>query len=150
MTAISEEEKKEITDKANLFDRTINREEDKATTDAISERIRRRIISRKGDRGNPYESMSVMGMVGWSLAVPLIVGTLVGGWLDSKFPSERSWTLSFMAMGLALGAYNAFYCVKKEAKIEFTDEWIEQITGLKNEEKKLKKDNKEESDKRDS
>lgn len=57
---------------------------------------------------------SVMGVIGWGIAVPSLAGLALGAWLDSAHPGKHSWTLSLFALGLLLGCFNAGYWVNKE------------------------------------
>lgn len=60
--------------------------------------------------------LGMMGMVGWSVAAPTLLGAFVGGWLDSRYPEGRSWTLALLVAGLVTGCVNAWYWVTKENK----------------------------------
>ena len=57
--------------------------------------------------------LGVFGVVGWSVAVPTLVGTAAGLWIDRTWPSRFSWTLMLLVLGVALGCLNATYWVKK-------------------------------------
>ena len=48
--------------------------------------------------------------------VPTLLGAFLGRWLDSKYSSGISWTLTFTITGLIIGCLNAYYWVKKELK----------------------------------
>jgi ATP synthase protein I len=58
----------------------------------------------------------MMGLVGWSIAVPTLLGTLLGLWLDARHPDGRSWTLALLVAGLVLGCVNAWRWVVKEER----------------------------------
>ncbi len=59
---------------------------------------------------------SVFGMVGWSVAVPTIIGAALGIWLDKKYDHDFSWTLSLLVGGLLLGCLIAWNWVQNENK----------------------------------
>jgi len=61
-----------------------------------------------------WSGLGMMGMVGWSVAVPTLLGAALGLWLDEHYPGEHSWTLVLLAVGLALGCFNAWHWVAKE------------------------------------
>jgi ATP synthase protein I len=63
-----------------------------------------------------WMGLGVMGMVGWSVVVPTLIGTAVGFWLDKKYPQSFSWTLSCLLIGLFGGSIIAWYWVNKEDK----------------------------------
>ncbi|MEJ2717992.1 MAG: AtpZ/AtpI family protein [Deltaproteobacteria bacterium] len=56
----------------------------------------------------------MMGMVGWAVAIPTLVGVAAGVWIDSRFPGRFSWTLMLIVAGAILGCVNAWYWVNKE------------------------------------
>ena len=61
-----------------------------------------------------WSGLGMMGMVGWSVAVPTLLGAALGLWLDEHYPGGRSWTLALLAIGLGLGCFNAWRWVAKE------------------------------------
>lgn len=60
--------------------------------------------------------LGMMGLVGWSVAVPTLVGAGLGLWLDAHHPADHSWTLMLMPIGLALGCFNAWRWVSRESR----------------------------------
>jgi ATP synthase protein I len=60
--------------------------------------------------------LGMMGMVGWSVVVPSLLGVLGGIWLDKKYPQSFSWTLTLLIAGLVTGSTIAWYWVDKENK----------------------------------
>lgn len=60
----------------------------------------------------------MFGLVGWSVAVPTLLGIALGWWLDRHFPGPPSWTLMFLLLGLALGCYQAWQWIKRESRNE--------------------------------
>jgi ATP synthase protein I len=63
----------------------------------------------------------MMGVIGWSVSIPTLLGVALGLWLDQRYPGVRSWTLARLVAGLLLGCFNAWYWVAKEEK-EIRDE----------------------------
>jgi len=64
----------------------------------------------------------MMGLVGWSVAIPVLAGTALGIWLDSHHPGNHSWTLTLLIVGLAIGCFNAWHWLDKENKEMREDE----------------------------
>jgi ATP synthase protein I len=60
--------------------------------------------------------LGMMGLIGWSVAIPTLLGAVLGLWLDQRYPGGRSWTLALLVGGLAIGCWNAWYWVSKEDK----------------------------------
>jgi ATP synthase protein I len=60
--------------------------------------------------------LGMMGLVGWSVAVPTVLGAALGIWLDKRYPGSHSWTLALLVAGLAIGCFNAWIWIAKEDK----------------------------------
>ncbi len=58
----------------------------------------------------------MMGLVGWSVAVPTLLGAALGLWLDQHYPGAHAWTLALLVAGLCLGCANAWHWVAQEDK----------------------------------
>jgi ATP synthase protein I len=58
--------------------------------------------------------LGMMGLIGWSVVVPTLLGAALGLWLDRRYPGGRSWTLALLVAGLAVGCWNAWHWVAKE------------------------------------
>ena len=63
-----------------------------------------------------WSGLGMMGLVGWSVAVPTLLGAALGLWIDRQYPGSHSWTLMLLAIGLALGCANAWHWVAKEGR----------------------------------
>jgi ATP synthase protein I len=60
--------------------------------------------------------LGMMGLIGWSVAIPTLLGAALGIWLDKRYPGGRSWTLALLVAGLTIGCLNAWFWVSKEDK----------------------------------
>lgn len=74
-----------------------------------------------------WSGLGMMGLVGWSVAVPTLLGAALGIWLDKRYPGAHSWTLTLLIVGLFSGCLNAWHWVAKEdramrAELEAKDE----------------------------
>lgn len=54
------------------------------------------------------------GVIGWTVAVPMLLGIAAGSWLDRNYPCPHSWTLSLMALGLFTGCASVWYWMEME------------------------------------
>lgn len=63
-----------------------------------------------------WSGLGMMGLIGWSVAIPTLLGVALGLWLDKHYPSSHSWTVALLALGLGLGCFNAWRWVIKEDK----------------------------------
>ena len=84
--------------------------------DEVGASEQRKVRARaEGDR-TVWFGLGMFGLVGWSVAVPTLLGLALGIWIDSTVESERSWTLMMLAVGIGLGCFNAWYWISKESQ----------------------------------
>ena len=62
--------------------------------------------------------LGMFGLIGWSVAIPTLIGVAVGIWIDTTWPSRFSWTLMLLFIGVISGCVNAWYWVKRESRRE--------------------------------
>ncbi|MCW8796972.1 MAG: AtpZ/AtpI family protein [Chlorobium sp.] len=74
----------------------------------------RKIRARKEAVRNVWYGFAMSGMVGWSVAIPALLGIMLGVWIDSNFPGEHSWTLMLLVAGLGAGCLNAWRWISRE------------------------------------
>lgn len=60
--------------------------------------------------------LGMMGLIGWSVVVPTLLGAALGLWLDQHHTGKHAWTLALMAVGLVIGCANAWHWVANEDK----------------------------------
>jgi ATP synthase protein I len=77
----------------------------------------------KARRNTPgvWFGLGMMGLIGWSVAIPTLLGAALGIWLDQHNPGRHAWTLALLVAGLAIGCFNAWHWVAKE-ETEMRDE----------------------------
>jgi ATP synthase protein I len=88
----------------------------------IAHKQQRRLRGRQNHHQSTWLGLGLMGLVGWSVAVPTLLGMALGSWIDRHFPSQGvSWTLMLLLSGLGLGCLSAWFWVAQEqAEIEHT------------------------------
>jgi len=80
----------------------------------LEERQRRKLRAlRRGDQ-SVFFGFGMFGLVGWSVAVPTVLLTGLGGWLDARSSQPYSWTLMLLFVGVVLGCLNAWFWVSRE------------------------------------
>lgn len=96
----------------------------KTFSDEIGKKARRKLKAQQNDKKSIWFGLGMMGLVGWTIAVPTLAGAALGIWLDKKYPESLSWTLSFLIVGLLVGCLIAWHWILKEHKEmnENTDE----------------------------
>jgi ATP synthase protein I len=65
-------------------------------------RQRRELWQREGER-SIAENLAMIGVLGWTVVIPTLIGIFVGRWLDRTFDTGIFWTLSLLVFGLAIG-----------------------------------------------
>jgi len=85
-------------------------------TGTITRKAQRMEEARKRHRKSPWYGLGMFGLVGWSVAVPIVAGIALGIWIDGRWPGELSWTLTLLLVGAILGALNAWYWVQREGR----------------------------------
>jgi ATP synthase protein I len=83
-------------------------------TETIARKARQMEEARKRRRESAWYGLGMFGLVGWSVAVPLVAGIALGVWIDRRWPGDVSWTLILLLAGAVLGAFNAWYWVQRE------------------------------------
>ena len=86
--------------------------------DTVARKEARKQRARAEDKQSWAHGFGMFGMVGWSVAVPTLLGIALGVYIDSRTTSGYSWTLMLMIAGLVVGALNAWYWVRKESEGE--------------------------------
>jgi len=88
----------------------------------VASREKRKVRARqRRDRGIWF-GLGMFGIVGWSVAIPTLIGLAAGIWIDANLPSRFSWTLMGLLVGLLVGCLNAWYWLNSEGQREDEDE----------------------------
>jgi ATP synthase protein I len=87
-------------------------------TDTIARKAQRMVEARRRRSESAWYGLGMFGLVGWSVAVPIVAGIALGVWIDGRWPGRVSWTLTLLLAGAALGAINAWYWVQREGRDE--------------------------------
>lgn len=82
----------------------------------VGAKAARKLKARRNGHTGVWFGLGMMGLIGWSVVVPTLLGAGVGVWLDRSYPGGRSWTLALLVGGLAAGCLNAWLWVAKEEK----------------------------------
>ncbi len=80
----------------------------------VGEKAARKLKAQQRVTQTVWSGLGMMGLVGWSVAIPTLLGAALGIWIDKHYPGGHSWTLALMAIGLGLGCFNAWRWVAKE------------------------------------
>jgi len=85
-------------------------------TETIARKARQMQEARKRRRESAWYGLGMFGLVGWSVAVPIVAGIALGVWIDGRWPGEMSWTLTLLFVGAVLGALNGWYWIQREGR----------------------------------
>jgi ATP synthase protein I len=86
----------------------------------VGAKAARKLKAQRSKQG-VWFGLGMMGLIGWSVVVPTLLGAALGIWLDNRHPGNHSWTLTLLFIGLVIGCLNAWHWVAKEEK-EMRDE----------------------------
>ena len=85
-------------------------------TQEVGSKAARKLKARRSSAQGVWFGLGMMGLIGWSVVVPTLLGAALGIWLDQHHPGKHAWTLALMVAGLAIGCLNAWHWVAKEDK----------------------------------
>jgi ATP synthase protein I len=69
----------------------------------INAKAARKLKARRNPGQGVWFGLGMMGIVGWSVAVPTLLGAGVGLWLDKHHSGKHAWTLALLVAGLVIG-----------------------------------------------
>lgn len=74
----------------------------------------RKLKARRNATPGVWFGLGMMGLIGWSVVIPTLLGAMLGLWLDKHHAGAHSWTLALLMAGLVIGCFNAWHWVAKE------------------------------------
>ncbi len=89
---------------------------DSTLAERVGAKAARKLKARRDSTSGVWLGLGMMGIIGWSVAIPTLLGAALGLWLDKHHPGRQSWTLALLVAGLAIGCLNAWLWVAKEDK----------------------------------
>lgn len=86
------------------------------TAKKLAEAVEVRAERRRRARGLPSvaRNLGQIGVLGWQVVVPALVGMALGRWLDGRFGGGIFWTAPLMLLGLAAGCWSAWRWVRRQ------------------------------------
>ncbi len=82
----------------------------------IGVKAARKLKALRNPKPGVWFGLGMMGLIGWSVTVPTLLGAALGIWLDKHHPGIHSWTLALLVAGLTIGCLNAWHWVANEEK----------------------------------
>jgi ATP synthase protein I len=80
----------------------------------IGAKAARKLRARRHKERTVWFGLGMMGVIGWSVAIPTLLGAVLGLWLDRRYPGGRAWTLALLVAGLTIGCLSAWRWVSME------------------------------------
>jgi ATP synthase protein I len=74
----------------------------------------RKLRARRAAVHGVWSGLGMLGLIGWSVATPTLLGALLGTWIDKRRPGNHSWTLALLIGGLCIGCMNAWRWMARE------------------------------------
>jgi ATP synthase protein I len=87
---------------------------ERGLAEQVGAKAARKLKAQRNRAPGVWSGLGLMGVVGWSVVVPTLLGAALGLWLDRRYPGGRTWTLALLMAGLTLGCLNAWHWVSKE------------------------------------
>jgi len=75
-----------------------------------SERHRRWLREGEASVG---QRLAQIGVLGWMIVVPMLLGVALGRWLDGRLNSGLFWTAPLLMIGLGLGCWSAWKWIER-------------------------------------
>jgi ATP synthase protein I len=91
-------------------------------TKTVEHKVIRKLKAQNNPSRSVWMGLGTMGIVGWSVAVPTLVGLFLGIWLDKHYSFGFSSTLNLLIVGIVFGCFSAWRWVLKESKSIHKDE----------------------------
>ena len=82
--------------------------------DRVGANAARKLKARRDPNSGVWFGLGMMGLIGWSVVVPTLLGAGLGMWLEKRHPSNHPWTLALLVAGLTIGCLNAWRWVANE------------------------------------
>ncbi len=96
---------------------TRNAKSGQSMAERVGVKAQRKLKASRAPNHGAWFGLSMMGLIGWSVVVPTLLGTALGYWLDKRYQSEHSWTLALLVAGLTIGCFSAWRWVAKEERV---------------------------------
>ncbi|MCL4500754.1 MAG: AtpZ/AtpI family protein [Deltaproteobacteria bacterium] len=82
----------------------------------VSRKEARKLKARRRKSKAVWFGLGMFGLVGWSVALPILVCIALGIWIDKHWPGRHSWTLACLILGVVIGCINAWLWINREHK----------------------------------
>jgi ATP synthase protein I len=77
---------------------------------------RRRLKAHRKAASPILFGLGMMGLLGWSFVVPMLLGAASGIWLDTHHSGKYPWTMILLVIGLCIGCLTAWHLMAREKR----------------------------------
>ncbi len=96
-----------------MSDASDREEEDHMAAAVHAERERRREWQREGEP-SMAQYVGQIGVLGWIIVAPTLIGLFTGRWLDRTFGTGIFWSAPLLGIGLIIGCWSAWKWMHKQ------------------------------------
>lgn len=89
-------------------------DEDAEFVKQVAAKAARKRKGRRQGEQSVWFGLGMFGTIGWSVALPTLLGAMLGLWVDRHHPGPHSWTLALLVAGLVIGCASAWRWVSRE------------------------------------
>ncbi len=84
-------------------------------SEQVAKKEQRKMKARRDQDRSIWYGLGMFGLVGWSIAIPTLIGIAIGIWIDRTWQHKFSCTLMCLFVGVVIGCSIAWYWVKRES-----------------------------------
>ena len=88
------------------------------SSDGMADAVRKQQVRRKRwqNEGEPSMARFIgqIGVLGWIIVTPTLIGLFVGRWLDHTFGTGIFWSAPLLLVGVAIGYWSAWKWMHKQ------------------------------------
>lgn len=92
----------------------LDTEQQAALVERVGDKAARKVAARDKEERSLWFGMGAFGVIGWSVAIPTLIGVALGLWIDLVRAGPFSWTLALLLAGVTVGCFNAWFWMSKE------------------------------------
>lgn len=74
----------------------------------------RRQLWRKEGEPSVVRFVGQIGVLGWIIVTPILIGLFIGRWLDHKLGTGIFWSGPLLVLGVAIGGYSAWKWIHRQ------------------------------------
>ncbi len=86
----------------------MKRERNDGFSEEIESSVKNYKTSKK-KRKDFWKYVSRVSIIGWLFVIPVVAGAYLGRYLDARYASNTSWTITLIIIGVAIGIYNVWH-----------------------------------------